>query len=100
MARYFLNTYSFTAMKSSPLAYLQNIPNPFNSGSSISYELINEAKYVVLTITDVMGRIISSEQTAHAKGIHTINIKQFSAGLYYYSLNVDGKVITKKMIAQ
>ncbi len=74
----------------------QNIPNPFNSGSSISYELINEAKSVMLTITDIMGRIISSEQTAHTKGIHTINIKQFDAGVYYYSLNVDGKVITKK----
>ena len=78
----------------------QNIPNPFNSGSSISYELINEAKYAILTITDVMGRLISSEQTAHIKGIHTINIKQFVAGVYYYSLNVDGNVITKKMIAQ
>ena len=78
----------------------QNIPNPFNSGSSISYELINEAKYAILTITDVMGRLISSEQTAHIKGIHTINIKQFVAGVYYYSLNIDGNVITKKMIAQ
>ena len=77
----------------------QNIPNPFHSGSSISYDLIKDAKKVTLTIADVTGRIIFSENTATSNGNHTIHIGQLSAGLYYYSLNVDDVSQTKKMIS-
>jgi hypothetical protein len=78
----------------------QNIPNPFNTGSSISYELVSDAKKVTLTISDVTGRIISSENTATSIGNHTIRISQFAIGVYYYSLNVDGISKCKKMISQ
>ena len=78
----------------------QNVPNPFTSGSAISYQLANDAKSVMFTVTDVMGRVVSSEKAASTIGAHTVNIGSFAAGVYYYSLNVDGKVITKKMIAQ
>ncbi len=78
----------------------QNVPNPFTAGSAISYQLANDAKSVMFTVTDVMGRVLSSEKAASTIGTHTVNIGSFSAGVYYYSLNVDGKVITKKMIAQ
>ncbi len=78
----------------------QNVPNPFTAGSAISYQLANDAKSVMFTVTDVMGRVVSSEKAASTIGTHTVNIGSFSAGVYYYSLNVDGKVITKKMIAQ
>jgi hypothetical protein len=78
----------------------QNVPNPFTSGSAISYQLANDAKSVMFTVTDVMGRVVSSEKASSTIGTHTVNIGSFAAGVYYYSLNVDGKVITKKMIAQ
>jgi FAD synthase len=54
----------------------------------------------MFTVTDVMGRVVSSEKAASTIGTHTVNIGSFAAGVYYYSLNVDGKVMTKKMIAQ
>lgn len=78
----------------------QNIPNPFNTGTSISYELVSDAKKVTVTISDVTGRIISSENTATSIGNHTIHISQLAAGIYYYSLNVDGISKCKKMISQ
>lgn len=78
----------------------QNVPNPFTSGSAINYELSKDAKSVVFTITDVTGRIISTEKVSNTNGNHTVNIGSFAAGVYYYSLNVDGNVTTKKMIAQ
>ena len=78
----------------------QNVPNPFTNGSAISYQLVKDAKSVVFTVTDVMGRVISTETASNATGIHTVNIGSYAAGVYYYSLNVDGNVITKKMIAQ
>ena len=78
----------------------QNVPNPFTNGSAISYQLVKDAKSVVFTVTDVMGRVISTETASNAIGTHTVNIGSYAAGVYYYSLNVDGNVITKKMIAQ
>ena len=89
-----------TELEITKFTLAQNIPNPFHSGSSISYELIKDAKKVTLTIADVTGRIIFSENTATSNGNHTIHIGQLSAGVYYYSLNVDDVSQTKKMISQ
>jgi len=78
----------------------QNSPNPFVKESQIQYHLTSQAKSAIFTVTDVTGRIISSEQVDASVGPHTLNIGAYSAGLYYYSLNVDGYVITKKMIVE
>ena len=78
----------------------QNIPNPFNGESTITYQLAKDANSVLFTVTDVMGRVISSEKGASNTGSHSIKLGSYAAGIYYYTLNVDGKTSTKKMIAQ
>ena len=78
----------------------QNTPNPFTKDATISYQLIKDANSVTLTITDVMGRIVSSEKANANTGTHTIKLGSYAAGVYYYTLNVDGNTITKKMIAE
>ena len=78
----------------------QNIPNPFTRESTVNYNLAKDASSAVFTVTDVMGRIISSEKVATTIGNHSIKLGAYDAGLYYYSLNVDGHVSTKKMIVE
>ena len=78
----------------------QNVPNPFNGESTITYQLAKDANSVLFTVTDVMGRVISSEKGASNTGSHSIKLGSYAAGIYYYTLNVDGKTSTKKMIAQ
>ena len=78
----------------------QNNPNPFTGESSVSYTIDKEASSATFSVTDVMGRVVSSQKAEASKGTHTINLGSYAAGVYYYSLNVDGKVTTKKMIAQ
>lgn len=78
----------------------QNVPNPFTGESTITYQLAKDANSVLFTVTDVMGRVISSEKAATSTGSHSIKLGSFAAGVYYYTLNVDGKTSTKKMIAQ
>lgn len=78
----------------------QNVPNPFSNGSTVKFELVKDAKSVVFTVTDVMGKVVSTENVSGSTGVHTVNIGSYAAGVYYYTLNVDGKSITKKMIAQ
>jgi hypothetical protein len=78
----------------------QNTPNPFANGSNVSFQLAKDVNSAVFTVTDVMGRIVSSENVETTSGKHTIKLGTYAAGVYYYSLNVDGNVTTKKMIAQ
>lgn len=78
----------------------QNAPNPFTNSSSIKYVLIKDAGSAIFTVTDITGRIISSENVSNNIGAHTININSYAAGVYYYSLNVDGNITTKKMIVE
>jgi hypothetical protein len=47
-----------------------------------------------------MGRIITSEKVATTTGSHTVKLGTYAAGVYYYSLNIDGNITTKKMIVE
>ncbi|MBI3520717.1 MAG: T9SS type A sorting domain-containing protein [Bacteroidetes bacterium] len=78
----------------------QNIPNPFTSESTVNYQLAKDVTSAVFTVTDIMGRVITSEKANTAAGAHSIKLGAYAAGVYYYSLNVDGHVTTKKMIVE
>jgi hypothetical protein len=78
----------------------QNAPNPFTGSSKVDFQLAKNANSAVFTVTDVMGRVISTENVATTVGKHSINLASYAAGVYYYSLNVDGNVTTKKMIVE
>lgn len=82
------------------VALSQNVPNPFTNGSTINYSLVKDASSAVFTVTDVMGRVISTEKVGATAGNHSISVGSYAAGVYYYSLNVDGFVSTKKMIVE
>ena len=82
------------------VALSQNTPNPFTKESTVNFSLVKDAASAVFTVTDVMGRIISTEKVATTKGNHSVKLGAYAAGLYYYSLNVDGNVATKKMIVE
>lgn len=78
----------------------QNVPNPYTNSSVVSYELAKDVKSAVFTVTDVMGRIVSSENVGTTTGTHSVKLGAYAAGVYYYSLNIDGNVTTKKMIVE
>lgn len=85
----------------SPLVFVgQNQPNPFNNSTVINYNL-TRASDVVFRVYDMTGRkIIGNTYTEVAPGPHSITLdaNQFSAGIYFYSFNANGNVITKKMV--
>ena len=78
----------------------QNVPNPFNGTSTINYNLV-DASNVTLSVYDLTGKQVfttgSKVETAGAHAV-TIDAANFNAGIYYYTLNVDGQSLTKKMI--
>ncbi len=78
----------------------QNVPNPFNDNSKITYSL-NETSNVSLEIVDVTGKVVAT----YAEGIkpageYSINISgdKLSNGVYFYTFRAGEYSATKRMV--
>lgn len=78
----------------------QNKPNPFSNETIIEYNIVSKSNTASIMIFDMNGKLLKTFPVKEqGKGQLTINGKELSAGLYHYSLVVDGQEIdTKKMI--
>jgi hypothetical protein len=83
----------------------QNYPNPFNPTTSIQYT-IGSRQFVTLKVYDVLGNevsvLVNEEKSA---GEYEIEFNSYSAGgnniasgIYFYQLQTDNFIQTKKMI--
>ncbi len=78
----------------------QNYPNPFNPSTIICYTLSNSSM-VRLDVFDLLGRKISNlVNSVQPAGNYNIKFDadKLSGGVYFYTLNANGKVNSKKMI--
>ena len=81
----------------------QNIPNPFNHNTTVNYSLPqfqNIGTNAQIVVTDKTGTVLKQINiTGTGKGRVNIDASTLSAGVYSYSLLIDGKLIsTKQMI--
>lgn len=78
----------------------QNFPNPFNSTTTISYQ-IKEGGLVQLKVYDILGKevatLVKEEQT---KGNYSVNFdgSNLPSGVYMYTLRVNNFIQNRKMI--
>jgi hypothetical protein len=80
----------------------QNVPNPAQDYTMINYSL-NQPERVTLTVRDLSGRIVSvQEEGLKMAGQHFIrlNVDQFSAGVYTYTLTAGAVSMTKEMMVR
>ena len=78
----------------------QNYPNPFNPSTNIRYSIIKTAK-VTLKVYDILGREVKSLiNTVQAPGKYTItfNAQDLASGVYFYRLNTENFIATKKLL--
>ena len=78
----------------------QNFPNPFNSITTIRYE-INKSGYYSLKLIDIRGkilRIISDGYIVPGKYQAKINIDEYPSGVYFCRLSSFNKTISRKLI--
>lgn len=78
----------------------QNYPNPTAGNTTISYELAN-AGNVTFEIVDITGqKVFELNEGSRAAGLHNIvlDTEEFAAGMYHYTLIVDGHRVTKSMM--
>ncbi|MFM7770434.1 MAG: T9SS type A sorting domain-containing protein [Bacteroidota bacterium] len=77
----------------------QNIPNPSNGNTTITYNLPSNER-VTLTVRDLTGRVVNviNEGVRPAgKNMLTINTNALGAGIYTYTLTAGTNSLTKKM---
>jgi hypothetical protein len=80
----------------------QNIPNPFKGETRINFRL-SESGNTTLKIFDMAGKEIKALlNSALDKGKHSINVSQegLQAGIYYYVLESNNLIQTKKLVIQ
>lgn len=77
----------------------QNVPNPFDSQTTIKYQLPNGVNQASITVFDLNGRFIRDYSINKNNGEIVINASEIGKGLFLYSLIQNGKeIMTKKMV--
>ena len=81
-------------------ALKQNYPNPFNPSTMISYSVPNNT-YVTLKVFDVLGNevatLVNEEKSAGNFEVE-FNASGLSSGIYFYRIQTESFVDTKKLI--
>jgi uncharacterized delta-60 repeat protein len=78
----------------------QNYPNPFNPSTKIKFD-IPKSSFVKLAVYDMLGKKVSSLVYNELKAgtyEYTFDAAEYNSGVYFYKLETDGFVETKKML--
>ena len=77
----------------------QNTPNPFKENTEIRFQLSADAKNSLICIFDMQGKMLKQISIDPSQSSITIDGTEFNAGMYLYSLVINGNEIdTKRMI--
>jgi len=77
----------------------QNVPNPFNNSTVISYYIPDNASHAQVLMTDMKGRLIKTFIATKGEGQINIGNGVLPAATYNYTLFLNGKKIdTKQMV--
>lgn len=79
----------------------QNVPNPTNGTTRISY-LVPDYGTAVFSIHSTTGQLLYSESQEAMTGENHIDVNtgKFAAGIYYYTLQYKDVMLTRKMVVQ
>lgn len=78
-----------------------NYPNPFSGTTSFDLSL-NKASDVKVTVSNLLGQVISTETSSLSAGKHTLNINAegLATGIYTFTVQAGGFEVTNKMIVK
>ncbi|MBK9671923.1 MAG: T9SS type A sorting domain-containing protein [Bacteroidetes bacterium] len=81
----------------------QNTPNPAEGKTTINYNVAANASVVSFTVTDVLGKVVYTENkgTVNA-GTYSLvlDTEAMNSGVYFYTLTVNNQKETKKMMVK
>ncbi|MBN1482896.1 T9SS type A sorting domain-containing protein [candidate division KSB1 bacterium] len=84
----------------STIALMQNYPNPFNPSTNIQFQTLKDG-HVKVSVFNTLGQPVATLMDQKlTSGMHqvTFDAANFSTGIYYYRIEVDGYSEMKKMM--
>jgi hypothetical protein len=78
----------------------QNYPNPFNPVTNFKFDIVNSGE-VKIIVYDIMGREVQTlvnERLQPGKYEVSFDGSKFSSGVYFYKLEVNGYIQTRRMV--
>jgi Secretion system C-terminal sorting domain len=79
----------------------QNIPNPFTGTTTIPFYLAEPTQTVKIEVLNLTGAVIKtvvSKSLLKGEQSIVVDLKDLAAGVYFYRLDADGRIMTKKMV--
>ncbi len=73
-------------------------PNPASSNVTINLGTVDYGKEISLEIFDMLGRNVYSENHNSSESEININVSDYSEGLYFIRMNIDGNNVTEKVL--
>ncbi len=98
---YALNDVSIASAKDINWALGQNVPNPAQTFTEIPYSIPQDGT-INVKIVSVSGQVLYQKEMKSVQGNHTllVDIDFLANGIYYYSMEYEGRTIVKKMTIQ
>lgn len=79
--------------------YMENIPNPYATETTINYTLPQSVNTAYLAVYDLSGKQLATYAVNKSNSSLTISANALAAGIYLYSIIADNKVMgTKRMV--
>lgn len=78
--------------------YFSAYPNPTNGVLTINYNIDANSAKNTLEVFDVVGKKVKSYALIGNKGKLELNVNDLNAGVYFYSVNVDGQALKTERI--
>ncbi len=87
--------------RSDKFSIVSLFPNPTSDNIQLNYH-VNKASKVNIQLTDVLGRVISSNTHSADKGInnYTIDMNAYAVGVYFVKLQNGGENIVRKIVKE
>ncbi|MEX0966697.1 MAG: T9SS type A sorting domain-containing protein [Bacteroidia bacterium] len=79
----------------------QNFPNPFSGNTTVELEM-NKPAVTTITVTDMVGKMISTETRNLSSGTHNISLsaERLNAGVYFYTVEAGDFSATRRMMVR
>jgi|GEM_PF-3398110 len=78
---------------------LSAYPNPASTILNVNYNIDTDVSAnVSIDVFDVVGKKVTTHKVVNKKGQVRLDVSGFNAGVYFYSLNVNGKAIKTERI--
>lgn len=73
-------------------------PNPASSIVNINLGTVEYGKDITIDIYDMLGRKVATQNTNSSEGCIELNVSDYSEGLYFIKMNIDGHSVTEKVL--